>query len=143
MEKPVFARGGKSNFRKCAPWPSFSMSITFYFFKAWTEYSENLEQRRLLFEDRNYTGGPAFHSEKWKLSNRTDRTHVCRVTYHGFHHNICVRGDFFEETSDLCICIYCEERAIDRYHITRCKKFENKSIRRIVTEILETAKPCE
>ena len=50
--------------------------------KSWTDYSENLERRRTLFR------------------NRIDRSQVCRTTNHGFHHNICIRRDFFEETND-------------------------------------------
>ena len=38
--------------------------------KSWTDYSENLDQRRALFQHRNFTGGPALQNDQWTGSAR-------------------------------------------------------------------------
>ena len=119
----------------------FTFTLEFTFTRLhWTEYSENVVQKdsSLKIASRHEVQRPTAKNG----SSRTERTDT---PCHSPRIHVCVRRDFFEETNNLRINIYCNcnERAIDRYHITRCERFENKSIRRSVTEISENAKPCE
>lgn len=103
---------------------------------AWKDYSDELERKRADFDIEEYAAGPAFHSEGWKLANRKNRAHTCRITYHGYHHKICTRKDFFVNYDESCTCKYCGEKRINRHHILKCTYFKDRTISEIVREIL-------
>ena len=106
-----------------------------YEFTEWEKYAEDLERKRSELAERKLTTGPAFSRQDWKLANRTDRAAICRMTYHGFHHKICTRGNFFESIDEDCICKYCGSGKIDKYHVMNCTYFEGKNISQIVKSI--------
>ena len=111
-------------------------------FTAWPEYEEQIVSKRRIFDSQDYSRGPAFLGKEWKLQNRTDRSQICRATFHGYHHKLCERGDFFEEVNELCICKYCRERAPGRHHIVHCKHFTGLAIGKISKQ-LEKKKSVE
>lgn len=106
-----------------------------YEFHEWEKYAEDIESKRSELRKKDFSAGPAFSRDDWKLSNRTDRAAICRLTYHGYHHKICTRGDFFDVVDKACSCTHCGQRPIDRYHVLSCKYFEGKTIARIVKEM--------
>lgn len=103
--------------------------------EAWGEYAKDRTARINEYHAQNYISGPAFLSDGWRLANRKNRALICRTTYHGYHHCICSREDFFENQNDLCTCKYCGEKRIDRHHILKCIYFKGKTISEIVSEI--------
>ena len=114
-----------------------------YTFSSWNAYEVDINKKRSAHQRKNFDQGPAFRRQDWKQPHRSDRATICRATYHGYHHKLCQRKDFFDEDNELCTCIYCGQRKIDRYHITTCKYFENKSIQTIVRELTKAAEYCE
>lgn len=106
-----------------------------YKFEPWSDYMANIETRRSNYREQEYETGPAFSQEDWKLENRIDRAEICRTTYHGYHHKLCTKEDFYTKPDDRCSCKYCGKKKIDRMHILKCKHFDKMSIRRIVREV--------
>ena len=104
----------------------------------WKEYKETIEAKRTKCQNEDFSEGPAFKGETWREANQKNRALICRTTYHGFHHKICQREDFFESESDLCTCKYCGMKRMDRHHILKCIYFRNRTIRSIVDEISNT-----
>ena len=106
-----------------------------YVFEVWNEYAQNLKRKRAEYREKRYKKGPAFTRQDWKSSNRLDRGSIRRATYHGYHHELCVREGIYEKVNSLCRFKYCGVTGIDRYHIVRCEHFEGKSIPKIVREL--------
>ena len=104
--------------------------------KAWEEYEKEREAKKAEHHLQNLSDGPAFRGEGWKGANRTDRQRICRLTYHGYHHKICTKEDFFSDSDDACTCKYCGEQRIPRLHLVNCVYFVNDSLSGRVKRIL-------
>ena len=101
----------------------------------WIIYTLLIAAKRAKLSEKDLMTGPAFSSHGWKNANRKDRSAVCRLTYHGFHHHICARKDFYAQADDLCICIYCGERRIDRLHLLLGTYFTGLALTNRVREV--------
>ena len=110
----------------------------------WTEYADIRRAKREEFHRKKFRDGPAFTSKGWTAENRSDRKFICRLTYHGYHHKICAKNDFFTDQDDDCACSYCGEQSITRLHLLQCTHFTRQSltgrIREILTNCQERAK---
>jgi len=89
-------------------------------------YQKFREERNLRFVISNYTEGPAFTGTKWKNSHQVNRAIICRITAHGFHHYLCLKGSCFD--IDECVCKWCGECDINRYHLLYCKYLDHDSL---------------
>lgn len=98
------------------------------------EYEHYREERRIEFVFKNYTDGPGFQSTGWKRALQQNRAYVCRLTWHGYHQYICLKGYCFNIDED-CVCKYCGENEVNRYHILRCDYLDNSSVHNVVKDI--------
>lgn len=85
------------------------------------------ENRNFNFVVENYTGGPAFIDFKWTEGMYKCRSKLVRATWHGFHFKICSSPDCYEASS-TCMCMLCESKSIDRYHLFECKALQGMSM---------------
>lgn len=85
------------------------------------------EARNMEFVANRFTDGPAFLNDKWRSSLQKNRSLVCRTTAHGFHHKLCLAENFCDQGVE-CICKYCGERGIARYHILQCSALDHTSL---------------
>ena len=93
----------------------FFSSVSFVnYMEDWQTKLASVEESCLL--------SPAFSSKEWMGSGYTKRHIVCRVSVHGFHHKICVKGDLDHEKDIDCICQFCEESCVDINHAIDCKE---------------------
>ena len=105
----------------------------------WINYTLHLTEKRAKLRENNLTDGPAFFSKGWKNGNRTDRQAICRLTYHGFHHTICARKDFYTRPEMTCTCIYCGEMCTERLHLLYCTFFTGHSLTSRVRKVTKAA----
>ena len=89
-------------------------------------YREFREARNLDFV-ANRTDGPAFANDKWRASLQKNRSLLCRITAHGFHHELCLAESSCAKILK-CTCKYCGDTDIERYHILQCTALDHSSL---------------
>ena len=90
------------------------------------DYNQYRESRSMEFVVQKFTDGPGFRSDNWRRSFQKNRRIICRTTWHGYHHLLCLQGRCFN--IDGCVCRYSGDSNIDRTHILTCTYFINVTL---------------
>ena len=93
------------------------------------------EEKNLEFVPGNYTEGIDFHTDRWKIAFQKNRKLLCRTTWHGYHHWLCMSEKCF--APDECVCTFCGEVAIGRYHVLECGALRQESIAATIKDLSE------
>ena len=98
-----------------------------------TYYAET-ESKNLRFVAKNYTEGIAFISDRWRRSFQSNRKRICKMTWHGYHHWMCMVEGCFEPEEE-CVCKFCGGTRIGRYHALDCEHLTHLSLRDTIDEL--------
>lgn len=87
------------------------------------KYKSNREERNWEVVKNEYTHEPTFNTGAWRRVNQANRSRVCRMTIHDFHHVICINPRF-HQCESACECKFCKCLCVHSYHTSRCAKLE-------------------
>ena len=100
----------------------------------WEKYTQHRNEREANYAEESYEAGPGFTDPTWKRPNQRHRHCYTRMTAHGFHHKVCLNGNF-HEPSNHCTCRKCDGTANERLHVLRCAALTGLPLSQLVTNL--------